>query len=150
MFTDDKIATAQIAQIFGSELLKVQSSAQTDSGSQPNIVRINPQQFLADSPHYQHAKKAEEIRLIQMLQQEAENAHPLPPPTLPTAQPPFEQQAAYIQQPQLPQQSLQTISSSSTSNFALESIANSLERIANKLESVDISVKKKRIKRVTK
>ena len=46
MFTEDNLATAQIAQLFGSELLKVQQNATTDSGSQPDIVKINPKQFL--------------------------------------------------------------------------------------------------------
>lgn len=158
MFTEDNIATAQIAQIFGSELLKVQSSATTDSGATPDIVKINPQQFLVNTQRYQSVKKAEEQRLIQMLQREAEAACPLPPEPVyaqPSTQPVTQD---YSHQPKVvvPEQTNQRhidqteIPHIQTNTSAFERIANSLERIANKLDGVDITLKKKRIKRSIK
>lgn len=160
MFTEDKIATAQLAQIFGSELLKVQSSATTDSGATPDIVKINPQQFLIDSQQYQSAKKAEEQRLIQMLQREAEAACPLPlqpayeqPSTQPLAQEQPQQPKFVAQESIIPPQQQFRQSETvhmQTNSPAFERIAYSLERIANKLDGVDITLKKKRIKRSIK
>jgi hypothetical protein len=150
MFTEDNLATAQIAQLFGSELLKVQNSATTDSGSQPNIVNIDPKRFLTSEPQYRATKRADEQRLIQMLQREAEAACPLPEQSL--SQQPIESQApAAIHRPQV--QHVVPISASApqiASGDSWTRIANSLERIANKLESVDIAIKKKRIKRTSK
>ena len=150
MFTEDNLATAQIAQLFGSELLKVQNSATTDSGSQPNIVNLDPKRFLTSEPQYRATKKADEQRLIQMMQREAEAAYPLPEQASP--QQPNEPQApAAIHRPQV--QHVVPISASAPQAASGDSwvrIASSLERIANKLESVDIAIKKKRIKRTSK
>lgn len=142
MITEDSLATAQLAQLFGSELLKVQSSARTDSGSVPQIVNIDPKRFLTNSREFTAKKSAEEQRLIQMLQREAEAAHPLP------------QQIDTHFPSELPvnvvQQTIQPISnniSSSSNQDPLIRIANSLERIANRFDAVDMNVKKRRIKR---
>lgn len=143
MISEDNIATAQIAQLFGSELLRVQEGARTDSGSTPNILNIDPKQFLVQNQSSPggFAKKAEEQRLIRMLQQEAEAAYPAAPiEPIPSSQPPLPA-AAPIQQTQLV---------SSMSSDALERIALSLERIANRLDGVDLSLKKRRIKRTAK
>jgi hypothetical protein len=146
MFTEDNLATAQIAQLFGSELLKVQQSATTDSGSQPDIVKLNPKQFLIKSEQYQSQKKVEDRRLIEMLQREAEASCPLPEQIQPISQP-----ANPIQQAAPLQQQTQPISPGSSFNGDnLERIAKSLERIANRLEGLDLTVKKKRIKRISK
>jgi len=151
MFTEDNLATAQIAQLFGSELLKVQQSATTDSGNQPNIVNINPKQFLTNAPQYQAQKKAEEQRLFQMLQREAEAACPLPHQTIqPIQQNPQALEPVTITQIPSARTSQQNYVPSPDSSNCWERIAVSLERIANKLEGVDIAVKKKRIKRASK
>jgi len=151
MFTEDNLATAQIAQLFGSELLKVQNSATTDSGSQPNIVNIDPKRFLTSEPQYRATRKADEQRLIQMMQREAEAAYPLPEQA-PQQQPIEHQTPAAIHKPQV--QHVVPISASAAPQAASGDswvrIASSLERIANKLESVDIAIKKKRIKRTSK
>lgn len=147
MFTDDNIATAQIAQLFGSELLKVQQNATTDSGAQPDIVKINPKQFLVNTPQYQSQKRVEEQRLIQMLQREAEAACPLPEQpqqALP------QQTVTPIAAPKYVPQVQQITPIAATNGDSWERIANSLERIANKLEGVDLTIKKKRVKRTTK
>ena len=79
MIKDGDIAAARLAQMFGSELLRVQESARTDSGSQPNILNLDPKRFLgsAVNNHVNVQRKTEEQRLIQALQLEAEAAYPI-------------------------------------------------------------------------
>jgi len=148
MFTEDNLATAQIAQLFGSELLKVQQNATTDSGSQPEIVKIDPKQFLVNvkTPS---AKRAEEQRLIQMLQREAEAACPLPPEPIQTQPSTSSVASTELQQPLSTPRPI-AIPSAVQNSDVWEKINFNLERIANKLESIDLSVKKKRIKRINK
>ena len=159
MFTEDTIATAQIAQLFGSELLKVQQNATTDSGAQPDIVKIDPKQFLTNvkTPS---ARRAEEQRLIQMLQREAEATHPLPPDgqeavkqTISTPAPtPAPIQVPTYQSPLTPigQSTISSFVEPKSTADVWERINSNLERIANKLESADLHIKKKRIKRISK
>ena len=157
MFSQDKIAAAQIAQLFGSELLRVQQSAQTDSGSQPNIVTMDPKQFLGESPQYQNVKKAEEQRLIQMLQREAEASCPLPEEQQPVHNTTIPLQAPTKLSPTvavdlMPLQQPSTLNINSTNSSALDRIAFSLEKIAAKLDKIDITIspKTKRTKQIIK
>lgn len=144
MFNQDNIAAAQIAQIFGSELLKVQQSARTDGGSTPEIVKIDPKQFLVGQSQFTAARKAEEQRIMQALQQEAEAAYPVAPP-----QPYAQQTISATLPPQLTSTPVQpqTILPNSQSLDVMERIANSLERIANVIDRVEIKTKKKTVKR---
>ena len=150
MFKEDQIAAAQIAQIFGSELLKVQNSAQTDSGQTPNIVNLNPKSFLVGEQTMTNQRKAEEQHLIQMLQREAEASCPLPqeqtytPQTVQATLPP--QLATAPTQPIIPKKHLEEYTSLPSLDV-LERIALSLERIANAVDKVEIKTKKKTIKR---
>lgn len=88
MFTQDSLATAQIAKIFGSELLKVQESARTDSGTQPSILNMHPTQFLGANAKQQERNKQNELEILRRLQAEAESAYPIaqetPPPPPPS------------------------------------------------------------------
>lgn len=77
MFTEDTLATAEIAKIFGSELLNVQEKARTDAGMQPHILKMHPKQFLTNQQTVAR-EKIQEQELIRRLQREAELAHPLP------------------------------------------------------------------------
>jgi hypothetical protein len=151
MITEGNLAAAQIAQMFGSELLKVQKSSQTDSGSVPNIVRLDPKQFLYNEAQVSNQRRAEEQRMIQALQREAEAAYPITetqlPPQEQTSQPQRQQAPIQVQPSPIPQATVQL---PSAKGDIWTSIANSLERIANSLDRVDVSVKKKRIKRATK
>ena len=166
MFNQDQIAAAQIAQIFGSELLKVQNSARTDSGHTPNIVNMDPKSFLVGKEVMSNQRKSEERRLIEMLQREAEAACPLPleqtftpPVEIPKSEPvPYPQQiVSGILPPQLVSANGGGGSSSPQliapiplqQNLLLERIANSLERIANAVDKVEIKSKKKTVKRNT-
>lgn len=154
MITEDNLATAQLAQLFGSELLKVQNSARTDSGSTPHIVNIDPKQFLVNQQGVQQRRKLDEQRMIQALQREAEAACPLPPstyvppPSEPTTSQPVFQSTSNSNLPV--SISTTTISPIGGSNDPLARIAHSLERIANRLEGVDLQIKKKRISKRTK
>ena len=79
MFNENNIAAAQIAQIFGSELLKVQQSTTSEGANATDIVRLNPKSFLVGESNFNAARKREEQMLIRNLQAQAEAAHPLPP-----------------------------------------------------------------------
>ena len=152
MITQDKIAAATIAQIFGSELLKAQNNARTDSGSSPQFVTVHPRDLLADQqPRAQQYTTLEQQRILQMVQQEAENSCPLPLD-------PVNQQSAVaapvpLPPPQPMQQNVvqQVVQAASLPNNApanvWDRIATSLERIANRLETVELTIKKKRIRR---
>lgn len=84
MFTEDNLAAAEIARIFGSELLNIQEKARTDAGDQPKILKIHPKQFLQNSTHEQ---TGHELNMIKRLQLEAEATHPMPPPIEPIKAP---------------------------------------------------------------
>ena len=151
MITEGNLAAAQIAQMFGSELLKVQKSSQTDSGAVPDIVRLDPKQFLYNQTQTSNQRRAEEQRIIQALQREAEAAYPIAEPQLPPQEPTTQTQRTQAPIQVQPSPVVQTTSLPQTGKADVwSSIANSLERIANSLEKVDVSVKKKRIKRTNK
>ncbi len=148
MITQDSIATAQIAQIFGSELLRVQQSV-SDSQHQPEIVKLNPKQFLVGQQNFNANRRLEEQQLIQKLSMEAEMAYPLPQPILP----PVAEQPPVFSAPQpSPQIAVAPPSAASTQQHqdVLNLIAGFLERIAIKLESVDLKPKRKTMKRKPK
>lgn len=155
MISDENIATAQIAQIFGSELLKAQQSARTDGGSVPNFVKINPQQFLANDRAVRSRTQAQEQRLIQMLQREAEAACPLPESSQAlhsnTSSPMLQTVSTVLPQTQSAPVTVGKVTTTShyptTGTDVWERIATSLELIADSLQSVDILVKRKKVKR---
>lgn len=155
MITEDNIAAAQLAQIFGSELLKVQQSV-SDSRSQPDIVKLNPKQFLVGSQQFEHQRRAEERQLIAKINREAEMMHPLPQPIPPSPPSGPSGGPGHYVPPQSNVVSLPNVPSSGSPYTAQQNadvlglIANFLERIALKLESVDIKPKRKTIKRKLK
>lgn len=146
MFREDQLAAAQLAQIFGSELLKVQNSAQTDSGTTPDIVKLNPKQFLVGSDSLSNQRKEEERRLIMALQREAEASHPLPPEQF--HNPPSQQTLVHVAPEPTRNRSVTPVNVSNETDV-LERIALSLERIANSIGTVDVQVKKKKLRRKT-
>jgi hypothetical protein len=89
--TQDKLAAAHIAKIFGSELLSIQDKATMDSGGKPSILKMHPKQFLFNEDSKSNATTANtqqsEQELLRALQREAEAAHPLPPSEIQTSQP---------------------------------------------------------------
>lgn len=149
MFNNDNIAAAQIAQIFGSELLKVQNSAMTDGGHTPQIVKMDPKQFLVGHAEFNSNRRAEEQRVMLALQREAEAAYPIAPTepyspqVAPATLPP--QLASAPTQPSIVLRHSKALPVESSD--VLERIACSLERIANSVDKVEIKSKKKTIKR---
>lgn len=109
-----------MAQLFGSELLKVQSSAQTDSGAVPQIVKVDPKQFLIPTQQSNLRQKQEQM-LVQALQKEAEAACPLPPP-VESIPPPLTQQPTSVV--------------GELNSEAIDKLNNNIERIANALEDI--------------
>jgi hypothetical protein len=146
MITDDKIATATIAQIFGSELLHLQSKATTDAGSVPQMVKMDPKQFLFDDRAKQqmsYQQRAQEQQMLQSLQREAESAYPMESSYMPPVEP-----------PQLPQQLAPqpvAVQPSGTSGSDVwERIAVSLERIATRLEHTKVVMTKGKVSKPKK
>jgi hypothetical protein len=69
--------------MFGSQLMNVQENAITDSGQKPQIVNIDPRQFLVpDAPSPAVRNKEQERLALMALQREAEAACPLPQETI--------------------------------------------------------------------
>jgi len=164
MFNDENIAAAQIAQIFGSELLKAQQSARTDSGSTPQFVKIDPKQFLAQNSTQQiQQRRSEEARLMQLLQREAEAAYPISEdvqPSLQNTSPSLPTHTTNIPEHSsipLKTEPVLTVGKVSTTSYpvlpnlsgddVMERIAISLERICAVLEKSDVNIKKRRSKK---
>lgn len=127
--SQDNLATACIAQIFGSELLKVQKNTRTDSGIEPQIVTINPKQFVSPASINPQRRREDEARMLRAIQMEAESSCPLPPPSQSSESP-----AATVQ-PKLVVPDAE--------NY-LKSIANSLDSLVKILETCDVTIKKKK------
>ena len=152
MFTEDKLAAAQIAQIFGSELLKVQQTATNDQGNVPDIVKIDPKQFLIGRETLNEQKKSREQSIILALQKEAEAAYPLqqqlpsnaPAPLAAAAEP-----TVITQRFNSPPAGHNLPTFTAEPSHTLERIAISLEKIANAVDRVDLSVRKRKIKRIS-
>lgn len=77
--SDGNLAAAQLARLFGSELLNIQQSARTDSGSTPDIVKLDPKQFLIPQSSPQQDLRQNQ-QMLSALQREAESKYPLPEP----------------------------------------------------------------------
>lgn len=146
MITEDKIAAAQIAQIFGSELLRVDHNTTERTG--PQATRIDPKQILMQGLPQNQFQNNNEKEMIALLQREAESSYPISEQTISPIQeqphtqqsptPTFAQQIAPIAAPTFDSK-LQAI---------FEKINSNLERIANRLDEVDIQVKSKRVSRI--
>ena len=144
MISQDQIAAATIAQIFGGELLSVQENARTDSGNTPQVVKMHPRDFLgsANVPNKAQHDKAQQQRLLESLQREAEAACPLPEPIAPP--PPVPQQAPQ----RVVQQTSSAITFDTNNSHVMERIAVALERISARLEAIEFTATKKKKKRV--
>ena len=158
--SQDQLAAAQIAQIFGSELLNAQQNAQTDSGSQPNFIKVHPRDILTQQHGQGHNVRTQtDQQMMAMLQREAEASYPLPEPPAGAPQPP--PLPAEHLPPPLPNRAIPpalppalTLPAARVAPVPApgvgdvwERISDSLERIADRLEAVDIVIKKKRVKR---
>ena len=148
MITEDKIAAAQIAQIFGSELLRVDHNTTERTSATQQATRIDPKQILTQGLPQHNFQNNKEKEMLALLQREAENSYPINEQTISPIQ-----EQPYIQQ--VPAPSLaQQITPIAAPTFdgklqaVFEKINSNLERIANRLDEVDIQVKSKRVKRI--
>jgi hypothetical protein len=164
MITEDKLAAAKVAQIFGSELLRVDTNTTQQASMTGPATRLNPKQFLGNTaPRISQNLREEERRILEAVQREAEASYPKEEPEPQYIAPP--QQVA----PRIPQvithQLNQPVTPSITREesdqltFAdffgtnkggepndvvryIEKISNNLERIANALEDLKVIPKK--------
>ena len=149
MITEDKIAAAQIAQIFGSELLRIDQNTTERTNATQQATRVDPKQILTQGlPNYQFQNNKEK-EMLAFLQREAESSYPINEQTITPIQP----QQTHPQLPVAvqPQQTIAPIAAPVFDNklqTIFEKINSNLERIANRLEDVDVQVRNKRIKRI--
>ena len=79
MTNQDKIAAATLAQIFGSELLKIDESTTQQSNMTGPAVKMHPKQFLVGTPGDPTANlRADERRILEAVNREAEMSYPRP------------------------------------------------------------------------
>lgn len=148
MITEDKIAAAQIAQIFGSELLRVDHNTTERTSATQQATRIDPKQILTQGLPQHNFQNNKEKEMLALLQREAENSYPINEQTISPIQ-----EQHYIQQapaPSLAQQIAPIAAPAFDSKLQaiFEKINSNLERIANRLDEVDIQVKSKRVSRI--
>jgi len=132
MHTEEQLAAARMAQVFGSELLRIQKTSRTDSGAEPHVVSLNPQNFLNSGPQANKQTRQQQKNIMEHLQREAELAHPL-------SEVPF---SASLPEPSF-QPAQQTIKTSEPIIPYLERIASSLEKICVALEEGNATIKSK-------
>lgn len=78
MITNEQMAAATMAKIFGSELLRVDHSTQPGESQGMPAARIDPKKILMEGSNKAGSGSSDrERRLIEMLQKEAEAAHPI-------------------------------------------------------------------------
>lgn len=121
MITEEQIAAARLAQMFGGELMRVDETTLNRSGNMP-ATRIDPKQILISGAGAQQAAKARERQIEDQLHEQAKAAYPEPPPPSRVAEP-------------VPQQVLAPVAVEEQ----LKEINKNLERIACALENLKLS-----------
>jgi hypothetical protein len=141
MITEDKLAAATMAQIFGSELLRVDQTTMSGEGQSIPATRIDPKKILLEgTTNNQIGMSQKEQKMIEMLQREAELSHPIPHEQL-------SQAAMPIQQPIMQSQHL-GLPIDGEVKEQLKSISESLKRIADHICNNDqqsITIRKRNI-----
>lgn len=131
MISEDKIAAAQLAQIFGSELTQIDEAVTYRSGNTSSAVKINPKQILLG----QETKSATNNQVLTQLQREAEAAFPLDPVSQTYQAPPVPQQ--HVSNSFQPKESTPT-----ASHAQFDRLCGILERLVVVLEDSDVIIKK--------
>jgi hypothetical protein len=129
MPTQEQIAAATLAQLFGSELYRVDQTTINSSNSTPNAVRIDPKSFLSQTGDIQKQQRLHESQLIEALNREAEMAYPRPEIPSP---PQIKQELAPVIAPSSPAPTAilpETEDVFSKINCNLERIATALEKM---------------------
>jgi hypothetical protein len=136
----DKIAAATIAQIFGSELLRVDENTFDGEGNKVrNSLRLDPKKILleGEASPFSHNNSSEK-RMIEELQRAAEASYPLPQENDPISNTPHQTGSPNNSQLQTNNSSI-SISNDSFSLLIneLKSINQNLTKIANNIEIFD-------------
>ena len=132
MISEDKLAAATLAQIFGSELTSIDQATTHRSSSTPRATQLDPRRILLDDQHESN------VDHINSVQSEAENAYPYQQPMQPM-QPtqqmqPMQQVPVYSTQPS----NLSTV----VSTDQLDRICAALEKMVALFEGSEIILKK--------
>lgn len=123
MITEDKLAAAQLAQIFGSELTTIDEAVTYRSGNTSKAVKIDPKKILLG----QALPTSTNSEVINNLQKEAEAAFPL--------------DDSSHQSPSSPQPlTRENLTSASSSQF--DRLCNILERLVTAIENSDVVIKR--------
>jgi len=155
MITEDKLAAAKLAQIFGSELLRVDENVTVSSSMSGPAVRLDPKQILMGANQNVSGNLTpEQRRIMEAVNREAEMSYPRnDEPPRPIIQPaPVMQQTInpigaipqpVQQQPQAdPNQMEFSFPPPGSPGFELfEKINKNLERIAKAIENIEVSSK---------
>lgn len=149
MTTQERVAAATIAKIFGSELLYAQQNARTDGGVTPDFGIVHPKDILQQGqPQNLQQRSQREQQMMEMLQREAEASCPLPQEFSNSQQNVLQTVEPLSQPVQVTDTTnIQRMQQVTNNSDPLERIASSLERIATGFERIDFSVKKVRSKR---
>lgn len=156
MITQDKLAAATLAQIFGSELKRVDENTTVQSSMTGPAVRLDPKQILVGSnPNTYSGLTPEQRKIMEAVNAEAAASHPrydepAPQPVLPQPSPVLQQTINPIRNPAAPVQSLVdqnqlefSFPPPGSPGFELfEKINKNLERIARAVENINISQQK--------
>jgi hypothetical protein len=143
MITNEQIAAAKLAQIFGSELLRVDTNTVEQSGQTLPATRIDPKRILTEGNDKRSSNNDAEGRLIRMLQKEAELAHPnIESPLNSNEQTSGNSEPISTEQHFVPQQHGSFIADPCLIKI-FEQINSNLSRIANNLDKADVSVRRK-------
>ena len=130
MTQDEAFGIAEMTQIFGSELLRVQNNFTSES--KPQVLVMDPKQILMKaSPQMQIQAQQKSNQMLQNLQQQAEALYPLPPPIeAQTELPPVSNPS--------PAQTQTTVSVDNVERIvkALESITESLNLLATNFNGI--------------
>lgn len=123
MIKEEQIAAARLAQMFGSELMRVDENTIQRSGEP--AVRMDPKAFLVNnSPSLQQAKREKEKQLEEQLHREAMAAYPIEQTIVPIQSQPKQNFISQVSDGKLQEQ--------------LEKINTNLERIACALENLKL------------
>ena len=146
MITEEKIAAAQIAQIFGSELLRVDHNTTERTSATQQATRIDPKQILTQGLPQHNFQNNKEKEMLELLQREAESSYPINDQVILPIQDQNTQQSSLLFQQ--PAHTTSTPVLNNSMQAVLEKINSNLERIANRFDEVDFQAKNKRIKRI--
>jgi len=154
MINQENIAAAQLAQIFGSELLRVDEFTTQQSNMTGPAVKMDPRQFLSATNNNSNANlRADERRIMDVVNREAEMSYPkydeptqqAPQPTILPQQQTISPIGAAVSQslPVNPNQMEFSFPPPGSPGFELfEKINKNLERIAIAIETVSAHNKK--------